>query len=170
MDESLRSGALSVATMCYGSPEPQKSTRFGWSSPRGMDDEARSSASCGSRKPGDAAGGCRKHGASGGTFYISKTKCGGMEFLGDALSEGRRFRILTVVDDAAGNVSSEWSTPRSRACGSRASTTPSSLKAAGRCCASPTIPPSLSLPFANAVFHLRSSSSNNSASSRSIVA
>lgn len=36
-----------------------------------------------------AADVCRKHGTSGGTFYISNTKYGGMDFLGDALSERR---------------------------------------------------------------------------------
>ncbi len=51
---------------------------------------------------------CRRHNIAQGTFYRRKSKYGGMEvneakrlkdFVSDQLANGRRFRILNVVDD-----------------------------------------------------------------------
>ncbi|GLK85468.1 IS3 family transposase [Ancylobacter defluvii] len=41
---------------------------------------------------------CRKHGISSATFYKFKAKYGGMD-VSDAFTDGRRFRVLAVVDD-----------------------------------------------------------------------
>jgi transposase InsO family protein len=122
------------------------------------------------QEAGATADVCRKHGTSGAAFSIWKAKYGEMEFLGDALSEGWRFRILAVVDDCSREclflvVDTSLSGPRV-AC------QPDAIVAQrGRLllCVSDNATEA-AYRLLNAVFHLRSSSSNTFASSRSLVA
>ena len=53
-----------------------------------------------------------------------------LDFVSDTLVSGRRFRILTLVDDFTRECLAWWWTPRSPACGSRANSIGSSNCAA----------------------------------------
>ncbi len=55
-----------------------------------------------------------------------------LDFVSDALNSGRRFRVLTVVDDFTRECLGWWSTRHSPACGSGANWTGSLSSAAGR--------------------------------------
>ena len=59
-----------------------------------------------------------------------------LDFVSDTLTDGRRFRMLAVVDDYTRECLAWSPTPRCRACGWRASSMPSSPAAAGRRAAS----------------------------------
>lgn len=55
-----------------------------------------------------------------------------LDFVSDQLTDGRRFRILAIVDDCTRECWRWWSTRRFRACRLHASWTGSSPIAAGR--------------------------------------
>ena len=55
-----------------------------------------------------------------------------LDFVSDMLADGRRFRVLVVVDDFTRECLALSSTSRCRASGSPGSSTPSSRSAAGR--------------------------------------
>ena len=61
-----------------------------------------------------------------------------LDSMSDAFFDGRRFRILAVLDDFSGNAWRSSPTRRCPACGSCASSTASSPDAVARHCACPT--------------------------------
>jgi putative transposase len=65
-----------------------------------------------------------------------------LDFLHDRLGDGRRFRILAIVDDFTRECLALAADTRSPACGSSASSTRLSPRAASPPCASPTTAPS----------------------------
>ena len=65
-----------------------------------------------------------------------------LDFLSDAFADGRRFRILAIVDDFTRECLALVPDTSLPGCGSCASSTPSSPRAAAPRCASPTTAPS----------------------------